>query len=260
MTWTTAALTQAANDWIWVPEEAPRVETDDYLVVDFPPGYDDDCPTQVQWTRSDRPAGEIIDEVVAHVQGWETSRLGWWIRLDTRPTEVEAALLDRGAVLHDTVGVLARELGSTPPPAEAGVSWRLVADEETLRDARTVYREVWDGPERTPEQWQTDLDEARQPVAERPMFQVVGYIDDEPASAGGCTRVGDIARLWGAASRPALRGRGAYRAVTDARLAIAQDLGTTLGLVKGRLSTSGPILQRLGFTSYGEERLLVLDL
>jgi GNAT superfamily N-acetyltransferase len=139
-------------------------------------------------------------------------------------------------------------------------SWRLVADDETLRDARTVYREVWGGPERTPEQWQTDLAEARQPVAERPMFQVVAYVDGKPASAGGCTRAGDVARLWGAATRPTLRGRGAYRATVSARLRLAQEQGATLGLVKGLVDTSGPILSRLGFTTYGEERKLTLDL
>jgi hypothetical protein len=91
------------------------------------------------------------------------------------------------------------------------------------------------------------------------MFQVVAYLDGEPASAGGCTRSGEVARLWGAATRPHLRGRGAYRATVRARLDASRQLGATLGLVRGRLHTSAPVLTRLGFASYGEEPLLVLD-
>jgi hypothetical protein len=267
MSWSPADVVEAASAWIRIPEGARRVETDDYLLADFPPGYDDECPTQVQWTRSDRPAAELVDEVVARVREWHRPRLGWWVRLDARPAELEPVLESRGAVVRDTVGVLARELTDTGAgrAGESGgrgaeVTWRLVTDAETLRDAGTVYREVWGRAEPTPEQWARDVAEAMLPVSEREGFEVVAYIGDEPASAGGCTRAGEVARLWGAASRPAFRGRGAYRAVTEARLAIATEHGATLGLVKGLLSTSGLILQRLGFASYGEERLLVLDL
>jgi GNAT superfamily N-acetyltransferase len=169
----------------------------------------------------------------------------------------------RGAVEHDAVGVLARDLAAGLghlPPAGPEVRSELVRDERTLRDARTVFREVWGGPEPSPEQHERDLAEAALPVGEREAFQVVAYVDDEPASAGGCTRTGDVARLWGAATRPAYRGRGAYRETVRARLELAVQHGATLGLVKGRLATSGPILTRLGFTSYGEEPLLALDL
>jgi hypothetical protein len=288
MTWSAADVAEAASAWVAVPGGSRRLETDDYLLADFPPGYDDECPTQVPWTRSDRPAAELVDEVLHHARGWQRARLGWWLRLDTRPADLGSALEMRGAVLRDTVGVLARELtgpagwsdgapggvvggegdgegggdggGEGDGEGGGGVTWRLVDDAETLRDARSVYREVWGRPEPTPEQWESDLAEALRPVGQRDAFHVVAYVGAEPASAGGCTRSGEVARLWGAATRPALRGRGAYRAVTGGRLAIAHEHGATLGLVKGLLSTSGPILQRLGFASYGEESLLVLDL
>ena len=56
------------------------------------------------------------------------------------------------------------------------------------------------------------------------------------------------------------RGRGAYRAVLDARLRTARAAGATLGLTHGVVDTSSPILRRIGFTRHGEERVLVLDL
>jgi GNAT superfamily N-acetyltransferase len=257
--WTPDRVLAAAAAWIWVPDEARVVERDDYLLVDFPPGYDDEVPTQVQWTRSSRPPAELVDEVVAQARAWGRHRCSWWLRDDTTPPRLAAELAARGAAVHDTVNVLALKLSDDPIAEVEGVTWEVVRDERTLRDARTVYREVWGGPEPTAEEWSRQLAEVAQPVGERPHFQVVAYVDGEPASAGGCSRADDVARLWGAASRPALRGRGAYRALTHARLAIARGHGATLGLVRARVSTSGPILRRLGFTSYGEERLLALD-
>ena len=85
-------------------------------------------------------------------------------------------------------------------------------------------------------------------------------MDGAPAATGGCTRAGAVARLWGAGTRPDLRGRGAYRALVAHRIAVAHELGATLALVKGRVATSAPILRRLGFTAYGQERLVVVPL
>lgn len=71
---------------------------------------------------------------------------------------------------------------------------------------------------------------------------------------------GDVARLYGAASRPEVRGTGAYRAVLDARLRLARDHGATLALVEGRVATSGPILRRYGFAAFGREETYQLPL
>jgi len=260
MTWAPERIAQAASEAIWVPPDAPQVVTDDYLLVDFPPGYDDEQPTQVQWTRSDRPAADLVDEVVAQARAWGRTRLAWWIRLDHRPAGLEDHLRSLGATTVETVGVLARPIDTGLPDPPPGVRVEVVRDERGLRDARTVFAEVWGSPEPTPEQADRDLAEAATPVGDRPFFQVVAYLDDEPASAGGCTRSGEVARLWGAATRRHLRGRGGYRATVHTRLAVAREQGATLGLVRGRLHTSAPVLTRLGFTSYGEEPLLVLDL
>jgi GNAT superfamily N-acetyltransferase len=258
-TWSADEVAAAAAAWVSVPDRSRRVERDDYLLADFPPGYDDECPTQVQWTRSDRDPQELIDEAVAQTRAWERTRLGWWIRGDNRPATLEPALVERGAVVAETVLVLGLELGGAAAE-DSTLRCEVVRDEQTLNDARTVFREVWGGPEPSAEQRARDLAEVAQPVGEREAFQVVAYVDGEPASAGGCTRAGEVARLWGAATRPQWRGRGAYRAVVAARLEVARAHGATLGLSKGLVTTSGPILTRLGFTTYGEERKLTLDL
>jgi GNAT superfamily N-acetyltransferase len=87
-----------------------------------------------------------------------------------------------------------------------------------------------------------------------------GHLDGEPASSGGCTLNGEVAQLWGAVTLPAFRRRGSYRAVLAERLRLARDHGIELALVKGRVETSGPILLRVGFTDYGEERCYWISL
>jgi GNAT superfamily N-acetyltransferase len=258
--WTEEQVREAAGAAISSPPEIPQVQTDDYLLVDFPPGYDDEQPTQVQWTRSDRPAADLVDEVAAQTRAWGRSRLAWWIRLDTRPADLETYVRSLGATTVDSVGVLAREIETSLPEAPPEIRVEVVRDEQGLRDARLVRQEVWPSPEPTPEQWARDLTEASIPWGERPGFQVIAYLGDEPASIGACTRSGEVARLFGAATRPHLRGRGAYRATVRARLDLSRELGATLGLVRGRMETSAPVLTRLGFASYGEEPLLALDL
>jgi GNAT superfamily N-acetyltransferase len=62
-----------------------------------------------------------------------------------------------------------------------------------------------------------------------------------------------VARLWGGAVLEAARGQGVYRALLAARLKYGVAHGATMGLVKGRVDTSGPILREAGFAAYGQE-------
>ncbi|KJQ53794.1 GNAT family N-acetyltransferase [Microbacterium sp. SA39] len=90
--------------------------------------------------------------------------------------------------------------------------------------------------------------------------RVLGRLDGRPVGTGGCTIVDGFVRLWGAATLPEARGRGAYRAVLAERLRAGVELGATTALVKGRVSTSAPILARVGFRHHGDERAYLLDL
>ena len=152
--------------------------------------------------------------------------------------------------------------GGTPELSLAdGTHAELVRDERPLRASQLVSADVWeDQRERTPAAISAELAGLLESLESWTEFRVVVFVDGEPASAGGCGIVGQVARLWGAGIRPAFRGRGAYRALLAKRLALAREHGATLALVKGRVATSGPILRRAGFTSYGEERSYCLSL
>jgi hypothetical protein len=250
--WTAKRIRTAAHEWVWVPEQAEEVRTADYHLVAYPPAFM--VPTHVAWCRSDRPAGELVDEVVDHVREWRRADVSFWVGESTRPADLVEHLRERGARHIETVEILALELELLdelvvvdPAP---GVTLRVVDDAESARDAALVATEVWGQSETT----------AAVPGADPTDFRVVAYVDGEPACAGGCTVVGEVARLWGAATRPHVRGRGAYRALLAERLRLAVAAGATLGLAKGVVETSAPILRRLGFSGYGLERRYQLEL
>jgi hypothetical protein len=106
--WTAAAVQQAAAEWVWVPPDAQQVVTDEHRLIAYPRYFQH--PTQVAWSASARPAGRLIDEVAALVRRWRRDTVYWWVRADTRPTDIQAVLLARGAVLAETVQVLGYKL------------------------------------------------------------------------------------------------------------------------------------------------------
>lgn len=56
--------------------------------------------------------------------------------------------------------------------------------------------------------------------------------------------------MMGGVVLPAFRGRGLYRALVDARLALARQRGIELATSLAKSDTSAPILERMGFETY----------
>jgi GNAT superfamily N-acetyltransferase len=266
--WTAEKVRAAAEAWVWVPPDAEQVLTSEYQLIAYPAHFQH--PTQVAWSSAARPVEDVIDEVLAQARAWGRDQVYWWVRDDAAdPAQARAggtsasqagterALQRRGATLAEAVQVLAYDLTDGVPGLDLadGPQAELVQDERTLRASHLVSAEVWeDHRERTPAAITEELVGLLEDLESWSDFRVVVFLDGEPAAGGGCGIVGQVARLWGAGTRPTFRGRGAYRALLAARVAMARDRGATLALVKGRVETSGPILRRAGFTAYGEER------
>ena len=225
--WTPRHVLDAVAAMEWCPDGATEVLTGDYRLIRYPDwALDPTFPTaQVTRSRSQRDAAEVIGEVLDRVRGWGRPGVAWWVSSATVPLDTEAALRAAGGKQIDAVRILARELnGDDAGPARAGdVSVELVTDKATFRAA-----------------WSS--------------FRVLASVRGEPASVGGCSLHGEVAKLWGAVTLREYRRRGAYRAVLAERLRLARAHGAMLALAKGRNETSGPILIRSGFTDYGEER------
>jgi hypothetical protein len=257
--WGAASVLAAANDWVWLPRDARSRRTDEFLAV-VPPDYMG-LPVLVRVFGSTRSAGALVDEVVGVAAAWGQQQLSWRVSDATQPADLEAELRRRGGVVEAVLDVLALPIaGDLPDFAEPpDVSVRAVTDEATMRDALLVSSDAFPGERLTDERVATDLEELRAGLPEGPVGRVVSYVDGRPAATGGWTLVGPVARLWGGATHTELRGRGAYRAVLAERLRLARAAGATLGLSLGRRETSSPILQGLGFTAYGEQREVLLD-
>jgi GNAT superfamily N-acetyltransferase len=197
-----------------------------------------------------------VDEILAHVRSWGLLGVAWWVSAASRPQDTEEQLRVQGGKRIDTVQILACELTKSPPDlgVPADVSVEVVDDEPTFLAASQVTVRGWGRKEPDEASLATDLARTLSDLATWTNFRVLACVGGAPACTGGATLNDEVAKLWGAVTLPAFRHRGSYRAVLAERLRLARDHGAELALVQGRVETSGPILLRAGFTSYGEER------
>ena len=139
-----------------------------------------------------------------------------------------------------SVGVVLRGRPSWDLPPD--VSARRVASVDELIQARDIQRRAFDDPR------DVDLERARADFAREGVTgsTFMAWVDGDAAAAGyaAYTDLGVI--LFGGATVPSARGRGAYRALVAARAGEAEARGTpTVVTHAGHMSL--PILERLGF-------------
>ncbi len=248
----------ASRAWVWVPPNATKVETEEYLLLRMPAWFG----IGLELMRLDpvRPAGEVADEVLDRARGFGLSEVNCWVKLHNDPS-LDEVFLERGGVLDETLAVLALDLtGGVPDlgPLD-GLGTRWATDLATMRDNLQVGGDVFGDSMPPEDEILAEVERARTD-AENGNGSVVAYLGGTAVGCGGLSLVDGVARLWGGAVREEARGRGAYRAVLDARLHRAVERGATMALVKGRIQTSGPILRRAGFEVYGEERSYLVPL
>jgi GNAT superfamily N-acetyltransferase len=262
--WTPQRVLDAAISLEWRPDGALDVQTADYRLIRYPDWALDPtfAAAQVVRSRAGRPVGQVIDEVLARVRGWGLPGVAWWVTDATRPADTEQTLRARGGKQIDAVRILARELGAALPDLDVppDVTAELVTGERLFRMSSEIVVRGWGRKAPSEADEERDFRDMIRDLADWTGFRVVAFADGEPASSGGCTLDGEVAKLWGAVTLPEFRRRGTYRAVLAERLRLARDHGATLALVKGRVATSQPILVRAGFADYDEERCYWLPL
>jgi GNAT superfamily N-acetyltransferase len=236
-----------AARWIWVPVDATEVETDDYRLTHYT-DY-----SSVQWSRTTRPLRDVLDEVLGHARAAGRPTLRWWVDGRTEPADTDEQLAALGLREVERLVVLA-----LPVTAEldvpVGVEVVEVTDREGLVLAGRIQAEVFDMSPPTDAQVEDMLASVSVPEAERLIRCYVAYVDGEPVASGGSTVDGDALRFWDGSVLPAYRGRGAYRALVARRIRDARPTTADFALVKAVDDTSAPILTRLGFRPYGEQR------
>ncbi|WP_132148153.1 GNAT family N-acetyltransferase [Kribbella antiqua] len=237
---------EAAADWVFVPPDAEDFIGPDYRLT----LYADRA--SVQWSATERPLEEVIAEVRA--RGAVRPVVRWWVDGRTTPLNTAEVLRQHGFEEVEVVEILARDLANIDRMdlgVPEDVEVRPALDAESIYRAAEVDSEVfgWPGPPRE------HLDAEAQKIADgdRSSLRFVVEVDGEIAGSAGYTLAGDVVRLWGGCVLEKARGRGAYRALLASRCQAGAAAGATLALVKGRTTTSAPILRQAGFTAYGTQ-------
>jgi GNAT superfamily N-acetyltransferase len=253
------ATVAAANDaWVSEPEGSEVMETEEYRLVRVPARFTN--PLQVHWVRSARPAEAVLGDIVARAVGLGLPTALVYVKLSA-PDGLDEALLERGARLVDTADVLALALPAViKAPDLSGLEMRWLTTLEVARDANTISVTVFGGSPATDEVLQRRAAAFRETVAAGTGGAQVAYLNGIPIAVAGVEIADGVVRLWGGAVLEAYRGRGVYRALVAKRLPWAAEHGATMALTRGRIATSSPILRRLGFVSYGQERTYQLPL
>lgn len=227
-----------------------RIETDRYTLCMEPSKL-------ASTVQRQRFAADELDEVLHEVRALLRERgrtvTQWEVGSEARPAGLVAMLLDRGLTLDEDPVAVALALKHEPPPPSAGLVARRVETYEEYAAAKHVQWVAFGAP---PERIADEQSRLRHEFDTAPRLMHAVWLDGELASAGSCGPTPHGLALFGGATLPDKRGRGAYRALVHARWVEAQERGLEALLTQGG-SMSRPILERLGFEPVGRVDMLI---
>ena len=190
---------------------------------------------------------EARSEIHARLRSRGRSACTWEVGSHATPHDLVDRLLERGLVDDSTPFAVGMVL--TGPPAGSGADIevrRAVTPEDRLAAAR-IAAVAFSMPEPA-----AAPDESE----DRDNVHYIALIDGEPVARATASFSAYGATLFGGATLPEARGRGAYRALVAARWDDAVQRGTP-ALVTQAGPMSRPILARLGFREVCEIRILL---
>ena len=141
------------------------------------------------------------------------------------------------------------------PPAPEGLVARRIESFAEYDAANAVQWNAFEAPASEIAEGQASLEQRYRDTVNL-MHGV--WLDGELVCAGTATPSEHGLLLYGGATLPHARGRGAYRALIRARWDDAVALGTPALITQGG-TMSRPILERLGFERVGEVHMLLDD-
>jgi hypothetical protein len=283
--WADEAVRRESERWVHVPSDGVCLEDERRLLVHLPRRWG-----QSRVWRSAAPdevrADDLIVETIGAVRTAGGGRLIWHTGEGKSPPFMDECLVRRGFETTEELAVLAFSLVEGEEPrlpqlgVPEGVSAGLVRDVAGLREALLVDSEVFSSPQPSGEEFTEYAGELEKLALRKRgasseegaslVLRFLAFADVGPGYGGGGTRramgaagaqiVGETLRLWGAATREAFRGRGAYRALVLERCQVGRELGATLALAKANVATSGPTLERAGFRVVATERRHTLEI
>jgi hypothetical protein len=196
---------------------------------------------------------EVLDEVRAHLGERGRTRTQWEVG-SKAPEGLVDALLDRG-LTRDGDGYAVALVLTEEPPLPEGLVARRIGSFEEYAAANAVQWEAFGSPAAEVAEARTSLEERYRDTVN--LMHAV-WLDGELVCSGTATPSEHGLLLYGGATLPHARGRGAYRALIRARWDDAVGLGTPALITQGG-TMSRPILERLGFARVGEVHMLLDD-
>lgn len=178
---------------------------------------------------------EVRLEIHATLRERGRSELSWEVGSHAEPADLVERLEALGLrVTEHQVGMV---LDRPPDVAPGGVDVKVVETDDEWYEAERIAAIAFD--EKTVPQRRPYL-----PNPDAPLY--LAYLDGAPVARGSAVYSEHGVTLFGGATLPEARGRGAYRALVAARWENAVAHGTPL-LVTQASPMSHPILERLGF-------------
>jgi len=195
---------------------------------------------------------EVIAEVRATLRERERPQTQWEVGSSAPPGLVDA-LLERGVIRDKEPYAVALVLTREPPPVPDGLTARAV---ETFEEYEAANAVQWEAFEMSAEDIAASRELLPQLYRETPNVMHAVWLDGEMVCAGSAAPTEHGLLLYGGATVPRARGRGAYRALNRARWDDAVAHGTPALITQGG-SMSRPILEKLGFERVGEVHMLL---
>jgi ribosomal protein S18 acetylase RimI-like enzyme len=238
-------LAENANTYTSLGPRDERIVTDRYVLW-IGPG---DAPAWNVAQRFRFRADELDDvrgEIHAQLLARGRTACTWEVGTHAKPADLVERLYALGLLDDEPTALAIGMVLDREPPAPGGVEVRPVESDDDLHAADSIAAVAFGGP--PPE---------RRPYVPDPNNVVyLALVDGEPVARASAA-FGDLgATLFGGATLPEARGRGAYRALVAARWEDAVARGTPC-LVTQAGPMSRPILAALGFREVCEIRILV---
>ena len=228
-----------------------RIETDRYTLC-MGPGKTWNT-VQRQRMRPDE-IDDVLDETRSLLRERGRTKTQWEVGSSAEPPDLVEQLLERGLTWDKEPYAVALVLTTEPPRAAARDrraprrdvrrvrrgERRAVGGVRACRTTRSMRRARC-----SPKTWQDTVN-----------VMHAAWLDGELVAAGTSAPTEHGLLLYGGATAPHARGRGAYRALLNARWQEAVGNGTPALITQGG-AMSRPILERLGFERVGEIHMLL---
>jgi hypothetical protein len=248
-------LAENANAYTILGPDEERVEDDRFVIwfgsVDAP------WSTVVQRLRL---SSDGLADQIAHIRSLVRARgrtaCTWEIAGSATPRDLRERLLALGCVPDREPRAVGMVLRREPTwPATPGVTARRVRTLDELRSSIRIAGVAFDMP---PDELAQMLGQAGDALAEQGKrgATYLAWVEGEPVAQAYAAYTEHGLLLFGGATLPEARGRGAYRALVRARWedAVARE---TPALVTHAGAMSRPILRRLGFDEVAEIWILL---